>query len=192
VQNTLTSSSVYTFSVDFRFSNVAAGDIVFGVGSGTSFTGNSTFTTAHGLFWLQSDNGNFEYRTASAWSNVGGTTTFVDGTNYSLRVIANGSASAVTYGMETLGAGTMDIYLDNILVADGVAVTTNGLAANGFRIYSVTGTGIEIDNIQLWNEAIGVSAVPEPSTYALLGVGLVGLFAWRGRTRRRSGAKAGS
>lgn len=163
VGNTLPSSSVYTFSADFRFTNVTAGDIVFGVGSGTSFTGNSTFTTSHGLFWLQSNNGNFERRTGS-WNDVGTGTTFANGVNYSLHAVANGSAGSVTYGSRTLNAGSMDLYLNGALV-DGNVVVTNSLAADGFRIYSVNGTGVEIDNIAVWNSA---QAIPEPSTYAVL------------------------
>ena len=178
VGNTLPTSSVYTFSIDFQFTNVSAGDIVFGVGAGTSFTGNSTFTTAHGLFWLQSDNGNFERRTSSGWSDVGTGVTFSNATNYSLHVVANGSAAAVTYGAETLAAGTMDIWLGGVKIDDGVAVTSS-LAATGFRVYSVSGTGVEIDNVQLWDSAVAI--IPEPSAALIGGLGLLALL----RRRRR-------
>lgn len=171
VQNTLPTSSVYTFSVGFRFSDVTAGDIVFGLGSGTAFTGNGTFTTSQGLFWLQSDAGNFERRT-SDWNDVGTGITFANATNYSLHVVANGSASAVNYGSETLAAGTMDIYLNGTLVDDGVAVT-NSLSADGFRAYSINGTGVEIDNVSLWNSA---EAIPEPTAALLGSFGLLGLL----------------
>jgi len=171
VQSTLPSANVYTFSVGFRFSDVTAGDIVFGVGSGAAFTGNGTFTTAQGLFWLQSDNGNFERRT-SGWNDVGSGITFANATNYSLHVVANGSGASVNYGSETLAAGTMDIYLNGVLVDDGVAVT-NSLSADGFRIYSVSGTGVEIDDVILWNSA---EAIPEPSAALLGGLGLIALL----------------
>ena len=164
VADSLTASNVYTFSVDFRFSDVSSGDIVFGVGSGDRFTGNSGFSTSQGLFWLQSDAGNFERRTSSAWEDVNGGTTFSNSTNYSLHVVANGSAGALNYGSQTVAAGAIDIYLNGILIDDDAAVTTS-LTADGFRIYSVQGTGIEIDNVTLWNSA---QAVPEPNTYALL------------------------
>lgn len=178
VQDSLPSSNIYTFAVDFRFSDVTAGDIVFGVGSGSTFTGANTFSTTQGLFWLQSDNGNFERRTGG-WNNVGSGVTFANDTNYSLYVIANGSASSVTAGANTIAAGTMDIYLNGSLIDDGVAVTSS-LSADAFRIYSVSGTGVEIDNVSLWDSA---QPVPEPSAYALL-AGLLGLGYVMVRRRR--------
>lgn len=184
IQNTLTSSDVYTMSVDFRLSSVASGDIVFGVGSGDRFTGNSTFTTAQGLFWLQSDNGNFERRTSGGWSDIGGGTALADATNYSLHIVANGSGSLLSYTGGSVAANTMNIYLNGVLLDNNVAVTTAGLFADGFRIYSVEGTGIEIDNINLWNAA--VAPVPEPSTYALIfGSLILAVVLWR----KRLGAK---
>lgn len=168
VEDTLPSSDIYTFGVDFRFTDVTAGDIVFGVGAGTAFTGNGTFTTAQGLFWLQSNNGTFERRT-SGWNNVADTA-FVNDTNYSLLVVANGSASPATYNTNSVAAGTMDIFLNGVLLENDVPVT-NSLAATGFRIYSINNTGIEIDNVKLWNEAI-----PEPSSALLGGLGLLALL----------------
>lgn len=163
VRNSLTSSNVYTLSVDFLISDVSAGDIVFGVGSGSAFTSNGTFSTSNGLFWLQSDSGNFERRRGSGgWSNTG--LTLQDNTPYSLHVVANGSSSDISYGDTTVAAGTMDIYVDDALLADDQTVT-NSLQADGFRIYSISGALAEIDNIALYASAV---AVPEPSTYALL------------------------
>ena len=167
-KNTLTSSNVYTLSVDFLISDVSAGDIVFGVGSGTAFTTANTFITSNGLFWLQSDSGNFERRTSSGWSNTG--LTLQDNTSYSLHVVANGSSSDISYGGTSVAAGTMDIYVDDALLADDRTVT-NSLQADGFRIYSVNGALAEIDNIALYASAV---AVPEPGTYALL-AGLLAL-----------------
>jgi hypothetical protein len=176
VKETLTLSSIYTMSVNFRFTDVSSGNVVIGVGNGSSLSGNSAFNTSHGLFWLQSDNGNFEQRISGKWSNVNEATTFEDDTNYSLQVIANGGSNSLSYSGGDVAAGKMDIYLNGNLLEDDVAVT-NSLTANGFRIYSVNGVGVEIDDIKLWNEAI---AVPESSSAALLGLaGLVLL------TRRR-------
>ena len=162
VRDSLPTSDVYTLSVDFRIDDVSAGDIVFGVGSGSSFTGNSTFSTAQGLFFLQSDSGNFERRTSSSWSNTG--LTLQDNTLYSLHVVANGSSSSITYGDSSVAAGKMDIYMNDELLVNDQNVT-NSLSADGFRIYSVSGASAEIDNIALYDSAV---AVPEPSIYALL------------------------
>lgn len=178
VGSTLPSSNIYTLTLDLRLTNLT-GDVVIGVGAGNTFTGDSTFNTAQGLFWLQSDNGNFERRLGSNWINVGVGTSLALNTNYALRVVANGSSSPLTYPGGSLAANTMDIYLDGSLIDNDAPVTTNGLSANGFRVYQVNLGNFEVDNIQLYT-----TAVPEPSTLGLAGVGvaLAGLGAWKRRT----------
>ena len=184
VQSTLPASTVYTLSLNIRPTNLS-GDFVLGLGNGTSFTGASTFAGAHGLFWLQSDNGNFQRRFSTSWTNIGGNTTLAINTNYALHVIANGSGSAVTYSGGNVAAGKMDIYLNGALLDDDVAVTTSGLSATGFRMYQVSQGNFEVDNIQIWNGAVATEAVPEPSTWALIGIGSAFLL-WR--IRRKNSA----
>jgi hypothetical protein len=181
VQSTLPSSNVYTLAFDLRLTDLS-GDVVIGVGAGTAFTGNSTFSASQGLFWLQSDSGNFERRTSSAWVDVGGGTTLALDTNYAMRIVANGSSSPLTYPGGSLAANTMDIYLDGSLIDDDAPVTTSGLSANGFRMYQVALGNFEVDNIQLYT-----AAVPEPSTFGLAaaGVAIAGFGAWK---RRRASA----
>lgn len=67
----------------------------------------------------------------------------------------------------------MDIYLNGILVDDDVDVTTSGLSANGFRIYSINQGDFEIDNINLYDSAV---AIPEPSTVLLGALGTLALL----------------
>jgi hypothetical protein len=178
VANTLPVSDVYELSLDFRLTSLA-GDVVIGVGSGSSFTQGSTFSTSQGLFWLQSDSGNFERRTSSSWSNIGGGTSLLADTNYTLRVIANGSGTPLSYSGGAVAAGTMDVFLDGVLLDDDVTVTTSGLQADGFRVYQVNEGNFEVDTITLTDTV----AVPEPSTLALAGLGIAvaGLAARRRR-----------
>jgi len=183
VQSTLPSSNIYTMAFDFRPLDLT-GDFVIGVGAGTSFTGNSDFTTAHGLFWIQSDSGNLERRTSSSWSNIGGGTTLTLNSNNLLHIIANGSAASASYTGGSVGAGKMDIYLNGSLLDDDVAVTTSGINATGFRMYNVSKGDTAVDNITLWSGA--VAPIPEPSTGAILVLGSVALVAVRSLRKKIS------
>lgn len=179
VGSTLPSSNVYTLTFDLRLTNLT-GDVVIGVGAGSTFTGNNAFSTGQGLFWLQSDSGNFERRTSSAWVDVGGGTSLALDTNYALRVVANGSSSPLTYPGGSLPGNTMDIYLDGSLIDNDAPVTTNGLSANGFRMYQASLGNFEVDNVQLYT-----AAVPEPPAFVLVAAGLGTLtYLTRRRPRR--------
>jgi len=164
---------IYEMAFDFRLGNTS-GNMVFGVGDGSSFTGNTGFTTSQGLFWFQVNQGQLQRRT-SAWVDVDDTLS-ID-TNYSIRIVANGSAESFTYDSnKALSAGTMNVYLNGTNIASEVAVT-NSLSATAFRIYSVSGSNFEVDNIT-------ISAVPEPATYAaIVGLLAVGLVIVRRRMR---------
>lgn len=171
-------------SFDIRLQNTA-GNIVFGAGSGSSFTQNSTFTTGHGLFWYQLSNGGLEHREGGSWLDTGQHSLGVE-TNYRVHVVANGSAASVAYGSGTLLARSMDFYLNGQLLHGGIPVTNSDplvdpVAVNGFRIYSINGANFELDRITLWDSA---QAIPEPATYATF-LGCLAL-AGAGFLRRRS------
>ena len=183
VQSTLPSSNIYTMAFDFRPLNLS-GDFVIGVGAGTSFTGASTFNTAQGLFWLQSDSGNLERRLGDNWINIGSGTTLSLNSNNLLHIIANGSTDSASYTGGSVDAGKMDIYLNGILLDDDVAVTNTGLNATGFRMYNISQGDTAVDNIALWTGA--VAPVPEPSSGALLVLGGMALVAVRSLRKKNS------
>ncbi len=69
---------------------------------------------------------------------------------------------------------TMSVSINNTVVAENVAVTTNDVTPDAFRIYSIDGSNVEVDNITL-------TAIPEPATALLGGLGFLALL------RRRRG-----
>jgi len=162
VQNTLNFQGLdeISFELDFRISD-ASGTIVMGLGDGNSFTGDGTFNTSQGLFWLQANGLNFQRRAGSSWTTM--TTLSLD-TDYSLLVQANTTTNLMT------------VSLDGTAIASNVPVTTSGIDPTGFRVYSVNGSNVEIDNIS-------ITAIPEPGTIVM--VGILGLAALIGLRRRK-------
>ena len=150
-----------SFALDFRISD-SSGQIVFGLGDGNSFTSNLAFNTSQGLFWFQANGLDFQRRTSSSWESM--TTLSLD-TNYSLLIEANTTTNL------------MSISLNGSSIASDVAVTTSGIDPTGFRVYSVNGSNVELDNIS-------ITAIPEPGTLAL--VALTGVAAIVTLRRKRA------
>ncbi len=180
IVNTLPAAEIYSMAFDLRLLN-SEGRIVFGAGSGSSFSSNSAFNSGEGLFWFQLNAGITQFRSGDDWIDVDGGQ-LESGANYHFHIIANGSADPTAYGDRTLAAGTMDFYLNGSLILDQAAVT-NLLAADGFRLYSVQNGTVEIDNIALWNAP--VQPIPEPAAsaaaMALAGLALAGGRCFRNR-----------
>jgi len=154
VQSTLDfgTDNLITLSLDFSLT-ASAGQIVIGLGLGSTFTGNTVFNTTQGFFWLQINETQIQRRTSlSAWSNIG--TAISLNTTYNLTV----ETDTVT--------GLMDVILNGTKIADQVVVTTSSIDPNGFRIYAVNGSSVEIDNIS-------ITAIPEPAAAVF---GSIGMF----------------
>jgi len=159
----------------------ASNALFFAVGAGTTFTGNSTFSGADLMAGYQILNGQLQVRTGSgsgSWTNVG--SALSSSTNYDFSLVFNGSASTVTYGSNSVAAGTTDIFLNGTLVGNDVDITDN-LSATAFRFYTVSSSAgaYQLDNINLYN-----SAIPEPSSFALIGLGLSGLALLRWKQKK--------
>ena len=150
IQNSLGGAAITT--VNFRMNlEDTAGDIFIGVGSGTMFTGNGTFSTSNLMWAIQSDNGNLEYRTGS-WNNSG--QTLIAGTAYEFHIVANRSGGTVNYGIYSVANGTMDLFINGTLIGNDLAIANNQ-NADGFRIYQTSGGSYaDIDSITIDNTAV--------------------------------------
>lgn len=143
-----------TLAFDFSLSN-ASGTVVWGLGAGNSFTGNGTFTVAQGLGWFQATGTTLQRRQGGNWVTMGDPLGL--NTAYSFEATFNVTDNTVT------------VSLNNTVIAENVAVTTNNVAPNAFRIYSISGSNIEVDNIL-------ITAIPEPSAALLGALGMLALL----------------
>lgn len=97
VQSSLGEADVTTLNFRMMLEETN-GDIFFGLGKGSTFTGNSIFNTNDLMWGMQSDNGNLRYRTTS-WNNTG--QTLIPLTNYEFHIVANRSGSTVNFHYRT-------------------------------------------------------------------------------------------
>ena len=159
---------VNTVSFQMKSSNLTAGDLFFGIGSGTTFTQNNTFTTAHLSYGFQSDNGVLQRRTSTAWADVG--LSLTNNTAYEFRILSNRSGTIQSYTGGLLGNNAIDLYVNDTLIGDELLFTSTSVAADAFRIYQINdGARLELDNISLSN-TLDTTAIPEPTHSVLIGL----------------------
>lgn len=113
-------------------------------------------------------------------------------TPYRFDVVFNftGSATAAYNGANTVAANSMDLWIDGVLVIDDEAFdrgnNANNTAFTDFGFWAQTGTdptfgNFYFDNYQVEDMAV-VTAIPEPSSFALIGLGVLGLLGRRKRS----------
>ena len=127
--------------------------------------------------------------------------TFADGLQNGGALTANWSVLALTDLVATNGV-TLTLLRDGSVLASGPvpsvtvytsSANTSATAITGFRLEVLTdpslpfnGPGTQFANGNFILTEISITAIPEPSSYALFGVGLVALVLAR---RRRHGAR---
>lgn len=152
VANTLSPGASTVLSLEFSFKLLTGtGQMLVGLGDGTSFTGNSTFVSSHGLFWFQIQGTTLQRRTSSSWVDLQ--------TGLELDALYRFAVTA------DLAADTLSVWLNGDELATDVEVTNPAIdTPTGFRIYAVNGATAEIDDLV-------VSTVPEPGAALLSTLG---------------------
>ncbi|HNB51855.1 MAG TPA: hypothetical protein PK530_07925 [Anaerolineales bacterium] len=150
IQSTLGNLNLLTLNFRLNLEDTN-GDLFIGAGNGTMFTSNVIFVTTQLMFGIESNNGNLDYRT-TGWNSTGQTLT--PGVNYDFHIVVNRSGSAVNYGSYSVANGTMDLFIDGVLVGDNLPIANNQ-NATGFRIYQVDGGHYaRIDSITIDDTAL--------------------------------------
>ena len=160
----------------------------------------STYETAYGTIWqgLMNPSGTGGQTSKLTFSNLAANTTY-EFTLLSARANDYGTTSTGTYRLSygtdadavtttLLGAGTLDEATDT--VTGVIQGSSAGLNAREIRWSFTTGETAEsasLDLAGMWNVnalVINATAVPEPSTYGLLGAGALAAAAFVRRRRR--------
>lgn len=172
-----TAANTFTISFEVYFSGGSSGIWYFFAGNGASFgstqtvgfTGNQVFTGLKFTYGASSaittDN-----RNGSAWNATGiSGTPFAQNTPYTVTIIGNNSASAVSYGAsQSVAVDKYDLWVNGTLVGNDLAKAqlSNNTAINAFRFYGESSTGnvakINLDNIRWWNQIVP----PSVSSYS--------------------------
>ncbi len=122
------------------------------VGDSATFSDNSAFTGKHvfaGLQWQFGSAGGIvtQVRSGNGWSPTGLTDTpFAQGTTYMVELYGNNSAATIPYshgGPRTIGANTLDLWIDGTLAGDDLPKGGLGAEADidSWMFYGVSSAG---------------------------------------------------
>lgn len=152
IQSSLGNLDIVTLNFRMKLED-SLGDVFVGMGDGAMFSGNGGFNTNELMWAIQSDNGNLEQRVGSSWLDIGPTNLSAN-ENYEFHIVANRSGTTVNYGVYSVDTGTMDLFINGVIVGDNLAITNNQ-NATGFRIYQINGASFaRIDSITIDNTAL--------------------------------------
>ncbi len=179
-----TPSAQLTGTLILNFAGLSNRDIVFQIGS--------TLTTASGSKVVV-ENGN---ATDGVFFKVGSSATLGTGTTFAGNIIANQSVTLTTAAEILCGRAIAlngAVTMDTNTVSNNCFATSNGGSSSDFNSAGFSGgdftnagyTGGGFNGIP----PTGTSAIPEPSTFALFGLGLFVIFELARRQRRKTEAR---
>lgn len=136
-------------------------------------------TTATWFLELRGAAGNLTVRARNGGATVDTANVFAIGTDYAFQVTSNPSTKTYSFNITDMGTSSV--------VASGANLSwwNSGESSHGGTLNFITGIeGNSVgDHVHYALDGVAISAVPEPSTYALLGLGLGALLGLRRRSR---------
>jgi len=190
-------ATIETALTTLRVMNIVGGNLLFTAAGGVSqITGEPTSGTATptavitttGTGTGASSSYDFAFNPGMTLAYVGDDRTVANGGGIQ-RWDFNGSAWALTYTLSAGGVGARGLAVDFSGVSPVIYATTTEAANN--RLISIVDIGGSSTSVDLASSGtlrafrgLEFTPVPEPSTFALVGLGLAGLIAIH-RFRRR-------
>lgn len=166
--------SVTTTATNFNFANWDDG-----------VTGRSLLTVSFDVVDPGGMTGDAGLRLATSRDTSNGSLVGITGTaladNQIFRydIVTNIGGTAVTYedGVNSVAAASYDVWVNGVQTVDGASLVSNGAGdIDGFGLWARRPTAaLLVDNIVVRDTAF-VTAVPEPSSFALLGLAGLGFL----------------
>ncbi|MBE2181482.1 MAG: PEP-CTERM sorting domain-containing protein [Chthoniobacterales bacterium] len=123
---------------------------------------------------------------SAVWEGIGGIRSRESTTNSAVATFQPSSTEASSYNKQVATPGTTDFgTLSQWSSIEGSF--DNGTAGTALDLYRIGSTGVTYAGYFTIDDsaALSFTAVPEPSTYVLIGFGIVSFLAWRLAGRRR-------
>lgn len=189
-----TAAKSFSLGMTVKMFGGSSGEFILVVGDGASYSDNNNWAgsqTFAGLRWVYgaSDAITTSYRNLGSWSSLSGDP-FEQGSVFNIEIYGNNTTDAINYTRGTaqsVAVNTWDLWVNGTLIGNDLAKAqlANDSNIDSFMIVGQNSAGnvanIIVDNITYAN---GITVIPEPSTFGLLGLAGVAALIRRHRSRR--------
>jgi hypothetical protein len=182
-------TTAFSVAFDMTLTGGSGGSWLFWAGNGATFSNANTFSGSDSFTGLR-----FTYGASGAIAisnRAGGSYAAVTGTGisqsntYSIQIFGNNGTNSLTYGTNTLARNTYDLWVGGLLITNlAKAQIVSNTVIDSFMFYGESSAG-NVATLTLSDLSYANYAVPEPSTYAMLGLAAAGLAGHIIRRRRR-------